>query len=156
MTDLAGLQRKIDKLTKDIDTRKLVKQVALQAKEDVTKEIERDLGSDAKFSNWKPVLKAGFTLTSDTTADLKPRPSGPFAVLDQGRKRGAVAPKRKASKTYATPWGPRTYTKAKPLVLGPTKGKDTWKRATEEIKKNTPERVQKEVHKLLSNIFDGG
>lgn len=154
---LADLQAKIGRLQDALDgsaIQDITQKVALAAKRDAETELDSDLGSDRRFSGWSRVrLSVGFDLRSGHEAVVKPRPSGPWSVLDGGRKAGARVPKRRSKVTLSTPYGPRTYTRDNPLRLGSTRGKDTWKRATTVIGRETPGRVHKEVQDVLRKVF---
>lgn len=154
---LADFQAKIDRLQDALDgsaIADITKRVAMDAKRDAESELDSDLGSDRKFSGWSRVkLGVGFELKSGHSAGIKPRPSGPWSVLDGGRKGGARVPKRRAKVTLSTPYGPRTYKRDNPLRLGPTRGKDTWKHATTVIARETPARVHREIQDVLRKVF---
>lgn len=139
MDTLAELNAKLSRLTDALEgpsQREVIGRIALAAKNDALTALDRDRPG-RKFHNWKPKLSVGYDVTSDTTAVVKPRPSGPWKVLNDGRRRG------------------RKYVRKRKRVIGwgPTKGKDTWTKAHAEIVAKTPNRVDDEVQKHLRKVF---
>lgn len=147
-TRLAAELRSLAKLADGPLLKKAMTRVGVESKEDVDEVVERDLGSDGTFSGWKRIgrLKSGFEQPTDSRLVLTPRPAGGWQVAEQGRMGGSKAPKAQGAKrrlrttTFATPWGPRTYSSAKPLYIGRTRGKRTWTRSVELIEKRSVER----------------
>lgn len=135
--------------------RKITNAVAFDAKKDVRKEAESDLGSDRKMSGWgRFTFDASYKLTSDSTAEITPKPKGPWVVLIKGRKyKRTGQPKRRRSKVYRTPEGLRTATKAKPFVQGRTRGKGTWDRAAKVMERETPKRIHRHTNDILKKVF---
>jgi hypothetical protein len=162
MSEFDAVSRKFQALSRDLGgagLRGVVTRVSVAAKKDIDAKVVRDLGSDRKFSNWgKFKFGSGFDLTSDSTSVVKPRPVGPWFVLEQGRKGKADAfPKgRRRRKVYKTPWGLRTATRASPWRSGKTKGKGTLTDATKEIGKRTPERIEAETLRAIGKHFRRG
>lgn len=118
------------------------------------KEAVEDLGADMKMSGWRLKFNVKYNLTSDGTSQILPTPSGPWSVLDSGRKVGTVAPKKKKGLRHMkTPWGWRTFSKANPMRLGSTRGKNTWKRAETVMERETPGRVAYHVQQSLKKVF---
>ncbi|MEQ1872970.1 MAG: hypothetical protein ABL953_04520 [Ilumatobacteraceae bacterium] len=142
MNDFASLATKLDRLSAQLTgeaQKELVSAVAFDAKKDAMKEMVVDLGGDKKFSNWKPRLNAGYDFVSDHAVELKGRPFGPWLVLDQGRSPGSkYSRKRKREVSWSR-----------------SKGKHSWSRAVEVMERETPHRVQRELHKQLLRIFTG-
>lgn len=132
----------------------LTQDVGMPAKKDLEREAVRTVGEDLRFSGWPRGgrLSSGFDVTGDTSLVVKPRPYGAWLVADQGR-RTTAAPRRGKTSTVIlnTPYGPRSYTKASPLRIGPTRGHRTLTIARERIEAETPARlfggVQRELRK---------
>lgn len=161
VTDLAGLARKVDAFRADLDgasLRRITTSVGVDAKRDVTQKVTRDLGSDLKMSGWgRFKFTAGFDLTSDHSLELKPRPVGPWFVLDRGRQaKPAGLPKRRRHKVYATPHGPRTASKTNPWPVGPTRGHNTWSDAVDVIARETPARIDRHTQTVIARHFGRG
>jgi len=129
--------------------------VALAAKGDVLDQVGNDVGSDRRMSGWGRVrFNAGYELTSDHTAELEPRPSGPWGVLEHGRKaKPAGQPKRKTHKVYRTPAGLRTASRERPFRQGSTRGHRTWSVAVRKIDAETPKRVDDEMGRVLAEVW---
>lgn len=136
--------------------RKITNDVAFSAKKDGMKELVHDVGGDLRMRGWKLKFNVRYDILTDETAQVYPTPSGPWSVLDRGRL-SAVAPKRKRGNRHMlTPWGYRTYSKGKPLAIGPTKGKHTWYRASNTMHRETPKRVHIAVQKVMREVFTNG
>jgi len=146
--------------------RRLASRVGVAAKRDVSDAVRGDLGGDEFMSGFtyrgaarKPVkFASGFTIRADNVVVLKPRPAGPWSVLEDGRKatrapKAAGAKRRRRVATYGTPWGPRSYSSDRPLLIGPTQGKHSFRKASVVIARRTPDRVRAEVSKALREVF---
>jgi len=131
--------------------RSILTKVSVEAKKDVDKEVVASLGGDRKFSNWGVRFGSGFEVVSDSRSELKPRPLGPWLVLEKGRKGKAAAyPRgRRRRKVYRTPWGPRVATQANPWRSGKTAGRKVWTKAGKPIVSETPKRFRREINKGL-------
>lgn len=161
MSTFPEVAAKVDALRRDLDgpaLRKITTSVAVDAKRDVDHEVVRDLGPDRKMSGWgRFKFGSGFELLNDHTAELKPRPPGPWNVLEHGRKaKPAGQPKRGKRKVYRTPHGLRTATKAHPFRQGATRGHKTWSIATRTIAARTPERVHEHTQTAIARRFTRG
>lgn len=148
---------KFDQLSKKLNgpgLRSIVQRVAVQTKGDFDKEVVSALGADMAFSGWRkrPKLKVGFDLVSDHEARFRGKPAGMWIVAEKGRRAGARAPK-KGSKILRTPWGPRRYTAARPLIVGGTAGKAVFTKGSERAQKEAPKRVHVEVRKAIGEVF---
>ena len=156
-----SLAHKVGALARDLDGRSLREitgRVALEAKNDIHTEAARDLGSDRRMSGWGRFrFSAGYDLTSDHTAEIKPRPAGPWVVLERGRRgKAAGQPKRKRTKVYRTPWGLRTATKSAPFRTGGTRGHRTWTIAMRTVERETPQRIQQHARRTIARHFGRG
>lgn len=137
--DLAALDAKLGRLVDSLDGTSLTaltKSVALAAKNDALDALDADLPA-RKFTHWRPKLGVGFEVTSEATAEVKPRPSGPWRVLDQGRTRGSKFVRKRR----------------RVIGWGPTKGHDTWATAGHVIEQKTPERVDEGVQHIIRKAF---
>lgn len=157
----AELAGKVDNLARALSgdaLKRVVTRVALAAKGDVRDEAADELGPDRRMSGWTRIrFDAGYDVTGPTTAEVTPRPAGPWAVLNFGRRAKASGlPRRKRAKVYRTPWGLRTATPAHPFRQGATRGHYTWTRAVHRIAEQTPRRVQAEERAALARVFGPG
>ena len=164
--DLAAELRALAAAVSGPALRAAMTRVGVEAKKDVTEAARRDLGPDAAFSGWRTrgasrramALSSGFEQPSDSSLVLTPRPTGPWRVAESGRLRTS-APKARGAKrqrrvaTYATPWGPRSFTSENPLRIGPTAGKGTWTAAVRLVEDRSVERgvelIVDEVERML-------
>jgi hypothetical protein len=152
--EFAALDRKLGALADALDGRALTAittRVAKDAKDDALKALRGDVGGDQKMSNWRPKLNARYDVTGPGEANVKPTPSGPWKVLDEGAKPHTIKAKRRnRSSVLRTPYGPRRS------VRHPgTRGKGTWDEASNRIARETPKRVHIEVRKALGRVFGG-
>lgn len=133
--DLAALAGKLGAIADALDgtsLRKLTSRVALAAKNDQLAHLDTELPG-RKFRNWRPKLGAGYEVISDSAAVLKPRPTGPWKVLTDGRKPGSKQ-SRKAGRLVA--WGA-------------TEGRGTWMEGITVIRAETPGRVDEGVQDII-------
>lgn len=135
--------------------RKVTGDVSLAAKKDAESSLESAIGADRRMNGWRRVkLGVGYDLTSDTSSELKSRPNGPWKVLEYGRTPGAAAPKRgSGNRVLRTPWGPRTYSRAKPLRIGGSPAKHTWSNAVTNIEQETPKRALDLIVEMLKKVW---
>lgn len=157
-TNFNLLNTKLDEIASNLTgaaLRQITDSVAYETKKLVESELEGDIGADRKFSGWKRVkLGVGYEVTSDYEATISPRPNGPWKVLDRGRRSGAAIPARgRGNKTLMTPYGPKTYSRTKPLVIGGTRGKRTWINSVDEIKRRIPDIALQEFTNRLRKVI---
>lgn len=104
--------------------------VGVEAKKIATGEASADLGGDAKFSHWKPPLDTRFDVIGPTTVSFKPtkRSAGPWTVAERGRDG---------------------------VSNGKTLGKRTATKAVAKIEAAVPKIVDRELSKVVHDIFGG-
>lgn len=143
--DLEILTNKLERLVADLPNEiveEVMTEVGVQAKKDIDSAVKLDLGGDNRFSGWRrAVLNAGFEHTAKGAITIEPRKAsrGPFVVAEQGRWPGSkVAGKKVRRRRYA--WGP-------------TRGKNTWTDASNEIVEQTPGRALEQFAKILGGRF---
>jgi hypothetical protein len=172
---LADMGRKFDELAKLLSGRAqadIMKRLALAAKKDALTAAAADVGADLAMSNWKKArLGARFDLDGENRATVKPTPSGPWKVVDEGAAAHDVTPKRalvkgkgsrkinaqiksarfgaaSGSHPLRTPFGPRWS-----VHIPHTRGHGTWGKASVKISRETPKRYNDEVVKALGRVF---
>jgi hypothetical protein len=137
----------------------LTADVGVPAKRDLHLEAVRTVGEDLRFSGWPRArqMTSGFDVVGDTSIELNPRPYGVWRVAEAGRK-STTAPRRgRATRTVIlrTPYGPRTYSRERPLHIGATRGHRTLTVARQRIEAETPTRmfqgVQRELRKAWTS-----
>lgn len=158
MTEFGGVIAKVDALRRDLDgrgLRSIVSAVANDGKGDVREITTLDLGPDRRMSNWGRFrFDAGYDVTSDHTAEIKPRPAAPWEVLDRGRKGGHKVPKgRRRLKRYRTPQGIRSASRDQPWTGSKSRGLRTWTKAQVTISRRTPQRVHEHTVKIIGRHF---
>lgn len=158
-TDLAGFDAKLQAIDNDLSgpsLRSVVDRLGERAEDDMNDVVRRDVGPDRRMSGWPVKLDVGMVVTGEGEATLTASPGsgGAWAVLEDGREAGATAPKNVARVTLRTPHGPRTFTKGRPLKIGPTKGKQTATRAIKAAVDATPQRAADELHAIYARRFD--
>lgn len=129
LRELTAVVGKLAAVLNGPDLRRLTSSVALRAKRDAEHALDADLPG-RKFTNWRPKLSVGYTVLDDTSATVRPRPSGPWKVLNDGRKAGQKYSRKRGQN----------------VGWGATVGKGTWTvDAAPVIRRETPGRVDKGV-----------
>lgn len=122
--------------------------VGVAAKKDVDDTLRAAIGGNS-LRNWKRVkLSSGFEFTSDTEIELRPRPEGPWQVIERGA--GPHVIRARKGRALRTPHGPRAKVRLKH-----GRGLKVWTTAVAAIDKATPKRTADELHKLLQGKLDG-
>lgn len=149
----AKLQR-LDRALDGPDKARLLTDLGVRAKADVTEAVEADLG-DRSMSHWRrgdPIdLASRFDVAGDAvTVTPTPRTRGPWRVMEDGRRPGGafdlvqVGRRRKDGTRRARSRGRNQ---------GATEGKQTWTEAAALIEDRTPKRVHEAVQRALRQIF---
>lgn len=153
-SEFAALASKLGKVADTVGpagTKKLVIAALRGGKRDYLAEIVHDAGADRKMSNWwaptdakgrkGPTLGVAAPMLSESTGAIRPRPVGPFSVLDVGRSK----------------YGARTIKRGrgKGLPVTPTRGHGTADRAVAKIARNTGPRIQKKYAQMMMEAMRG-
>jgi hypothetical protein len=151
--DFDALLGKLEQLSGVLDgpdMGRVLKDVGVVNKGILNQAAQDAVGSDQRMSGWRRAgrMTAGFDVVGNTQLVMKPRPYGLWMVADRGR-RATTAPRRRARMTIPTPGGPRTFTRANPMVIGSTRGKRTLTIARERIERESPVRVFEGVQREL-------
>jgi hypothetical protein len=151
--DFDALLGKLEQLSGVLDgpdMGRVLKDVGVENKRILIDAAKEAIGSDQRMSGWRRAgrMTAGFDVVGNTQLVMKPRPYGLWIVVDRGR-RTTTAPRRRARMTIPTPGGPRTFTRASPLVIGSTRGKRTLTLARERIERESPVRVFEGVQREM-------
>jgi len=151
--DFDALLGKLEQLSGVLDgpdMGRVLKDVGVENKRILIDAAKEAIGSDQRMSGWRRAgrMTAGFDVVGNTQLVMKPRPYGLWIVVDRGR-RTTTAPRRRARMTIPTPGGPRTFTRAAPLVIGSTRGKRTLTLARERIERESPVRVFEGVQREM-------
>jgi hypothetical protein len=141
-TDLAGLNRKLDKLADSLskETRKLLNQVGMEGKTIGRGAVQGDIG-DLSMSNWRrgrPIqIALRFDIKSDTSVEIAPVPraSGPLRVLEQGRRAGVSKGRKRKGR------------------VGATSGRGTWTTATDRMARDLPKVAHEHARTQLRKLF---
>lgn len=129
--------------------REVLTTIGVQAKKDVDVELKKATGGDGRLSNWpKITFASGFEFIDDREIELKPRPDGPWQVIERGAGPHVIRAKR--TRALRTPHGP--YAKVR---LRHGRALKVWTKAVAAIDKATPKRTADELHKLLQGKLDG-
>lgn len=158
MGSFTDTARKLQSLEADLGPmglRKIAASVGMDAKRDVLEEAARDLGPDRRMSGWgRFQFGAGYEVRGSSSVAISPRPAGPWVVLERGRraKPGGI-PKRRRTKVYRTPYGPRSASSARPWPVGRTRGHRTFTVAVRRISERTPQRVHDHTEAHLRRVF---
>lgn len=122
--------------------------VGVAAKKDVDDTLRAAIGGNS-LRNWKRVkLSSGFEFTSDIEIELRPRPEGPWKVIERGAAPHVIRAKR--TRALRTPHGP--YAKVR---LRHGRALKVWTKAVATIDKATPKRTADELHNVLQGKLDG-
>jgi hypothetical protein len=167
--DFARVKRKVDATIDGFDAkgiRRILIGVAGKssspaddAKGDVRRAVTADFGADLAMSNWrrtKPVkMRARDEFVGTHAIAIEPSPSkGPWQVAEDGRRGGKPVPKRSGRRVIlATPWGPRTFTGANPMIQGGSRPKRTWSTAARAMRSQTQRRVDREKVSILRKAW---
>jgi hypothetical protein len=151
----ASFSKRVDVMINGItgpQLKQVMTKLGTDAKKNALSAASADLGGDPKFSGWAPTLDTRFDHVGEGVISFHPTRSGagPFTVAEFGRHSTAGPPMTgpkilksgKASKAKMKKWN------------GRTKGKGTASKALAMIEKETPDRIDKEVKKLLKKAFD--
>lgn len=117
--------------------------LGVEAKNDALAAARRDLGGDNRFSGWNKAglgLEVRFDHVSNGVIAIIPTPRsrGPWAVAESGRAKGSKFVKKRG----------RNY------GWGPTRGKDTWTDAMNDVESETPERALTLLYETARGILD--
>lgn len=136
-----------------VEMTKALAVVGVKAQGDMVEAIVPALGPDRQFSGWKRAGTAHTDLRVEVSQfTVIPKPYGVWIVADKGRRPGSAAPSRGKTKNPAilkTPWGPRTYYKATPLRIGPTRGKNSLTIGKTLIRTRSGARLELEIQKRI-------
>lgn len=144
-TDLAGLNRKLESLSKDLTgpgLRRALTKVGMEGKSLTSAAVQGDLG-DLSMSNWRrgrPIqIGVRFNVLSDSAVEFTPTPrsSGPMRVLEQGRQAGASKGRKRKGR------------------VGATAGRGTWTDATKKMEQELPKVIHDHVRTVLRKQFGG-
>lgn len=132
------------------DLKGIMTRLGVDAKKDAESAASGDLGGDPKFSGWAPTLDTKFDHAGEGRISFHPtgKSAGPWTVAQFGRHQTAGPPSPnltkggKAKKGGGKKWN------------GRTQGKGTADKALARIEKETPDRVEKEIKKVLHKAFD--
>ena len=152
----ASFSRKIDDFKDDLDGSKLQKkleQIGKESKEDAAKAVRAESSkkgslADESMSNWRRgnpfKITARYDIKSDHEIEVTPTPrsSGPWRVLEDGRKGGAATDLVLVGRVRKS--GTRRA-KSRGRNQGGTAGKSTWSDAVAIMERETPKRVDRYV-----------
>jgi hypothetical protein len=149
---LASFAKRVDVFINGItgaELKQVMTGLGVAAKKDAAAAASVDLGGDPKFSGWAPILETRFDHIGEGRISFHPsgKSAGPWTVAESGRHTAAGPPAPhltkggKAKKGKARKWN------------GRTQGKGTATAAKAIIEKETPDRVDKEIKKVLHKAF---
>lgn len=128
------------------DLKKIMSHLGVDAKKDAEQAASADLGGDPKFSGWAPTLDTKFDHAGSGRISFHPtgKSAGPWTVAEEGRNQsaGPPSPTKKKGKGKGRKWN------------GRTQGKGTAAAALATVAKETPDRFEKELKKVLRKAFD--
>jgi hypothetical protein len=132
------------------ELKQVMTKLGVEAKKDAEKAASADLGGDPKFSGWAPVLETRFDHVGEGRISFHPtgKSAGPWTVAEHGRHQTAGPPSPNLTKSGKAKKG-----KGKKWN-GRTQGKGTATEAVAVIEKETPDRFEKELKKVLRKAFD--
>lgn len=132
---------------------RIMQVIGIQAEVDMLEAAALAVGTDLQFSGWKRLGRLGALIrVVGSELTVVPVPYGGWIVADKGRRPGAVAPRRRPQVTMATPWGPRTYKRSKPLRIGSSPGKNALTHGKELLRLRCPERVDRQIQLRIGRI----
>jgi len=182
--DWATLNRKLGDIASQLQgpsMRKVTTRVATRAKKVALGEYRRAVGADLRLSNWRRGTGAGvkigvgFDLVSDHAARIRPRPSGPAKVVEDGSLAHAIesraakisgkgaARARRAQDLARTFGGRGAFAGTRPMpirggfayrVKHPgSRGKRAWSQAVAKVDSDVARWVNDEVGTVLSRAL---
>jgi hypothetical protein len=155
-TEFGALQLQMSELVDGLDKEwmhKILLEVGIESQGDFLLAAAAALGPDRKFSGWPRLgsLETDMKVFG-TLLTITPVPYGGWIVADKGRRPGSVAPSRRSKRDPVilnTPWGPRTYSKATPLRIGSSPGKNALTHAKTLVRASAGRRVDLGVQKMI-------
>lgn len=132
-------ERKLVRFESRLTDKALTNRIGIMAKTEARATAVADLGPDAKFRNWAPVLEVRYVHIEPGKIALRPRTrraAGGWTLAEYGRDRAPSSKRRRG----------RRYT-------GKTAGLKTATKATDRINAKVPIMVQQHVGHALRETF---